>query len=60
MWLHMHTVHTPVHPLNYSFNVYQIIAVNSLYAPLWSICYTQSQHTKLTLTCTYTSNACMY
>ena len=44
MWVHMHPVHIPVHPLNYSFNVYQVLAVNSLYA-LFSIYYTQSQLT---------------
>ena len=32
MWVHMHPVHIPVHPLNYSFNVYQVLAVNSLSA----------------------------
>ena len=32
MWVHMHPVHIPVHPLNYSFNLYQVLAVNSLCA----------------------------
>ena len=32
MWVHIHPVHIPVHTLNYSFNVYQVLAVNSLYA----------------------------
>ena len=32
MWVHMHPVHIPVQPLNYSFNVYQVLDVNSPYA----------------------------
>ena len=44
MWVHMHPVHIPVHPLNYSFNVYQVLAVNSLYALFSCLVFTIHNH----------------
>ena len=44
MWVHMHPVHTPVQPLNYSFNVYQVLAVNSLYALFSCLVFTKHNH----------------
>ena len=44
MWVHMHTVHIPVQPLNYSFNVYQVLAVNSLYTLFSCLVFTKHNH----------------
>ena len=44
MWVHMHPVHIPVQPLNYSFNVYQVLAVNSLYALFNCLVFTKHNH----------------
>ena len=45
----MHPVHIPVQPLNYNFNVYQVLAINSLYALFSCLVLTQSHLTKLIL-----------
>ena len=42
--IHTHKVHIPVQPLNYSFNVYQVLAVNSLYALFSSLVFTKHNH----------------
>ena len=44
MWIHMHPVHIPVQPLNYSFNVYQVLVVNSLYALFNCLVFTKHNH----------------
>ena len=38
MWVHMHPVHTSVHPLNY--RVHQVLAVNSLYVDFSCVVFT--------------------
>ena len=42
MWVHMHPIRAPVHPLNY-INVYQVLAVNSLYV-LFSVVFIVYNH----------------
>ena len=54
MWIHMHPVHTPVHPLNYSFNVYQFLAVNSLYVQFGCVVQVFTTANKIKLSCIYT------
>ena len=38
------SIYVPVQPLNYSFNVYQVLAVNSLYALFSCLVFTKHNH----------------
>ena len=53
----MHPVHIPVHPLSYSFNVYQVLAVNSLYVLFSYLVFTIHCHVHVHVACACTSDS---
>ena len=57
MWVLMHPVHIPVHPLNYSFNVHQVLAVNSMYALFSCLVFTIHCHVHVHVVCACTSDS---